>query len=296
MRKLEFSLDPEYIAEIKSDIVPAIFTEKQFNLIIKRFSGKKLSQGERNNFSRYVSKKMKAIYKIAKKDIKKMFVYGNEHILKERKELALKYLKKYSRKFKNKHVLITGSFLYKKEYKDIDIFVIAKYEKDDYKEKKFHINYFDEELYSSLFFRSISKLCISNKKIGEHKLNEEVNINTLISLYQEILNDLKTRRIADKIILRDFIIQSYYLRNSIIIDSYNLNLEVSRILNLKSIKETIKSILIDAIIIGVEKKESIKAMKKTISSYEELMKEYRQHKEYYLDLIEPFKKVIMLES
>ena len=121
MRKLEYGINLEHFKKIKQDIVPTLFTEHQFQLIKKKFTNKPMTQSEKNEFSRTISKKMKAIYKILNKD--NIFIYGN--IKEEKLKIAKTYLKKFSRKFKNKHVIISGSFLYKEKYNDIDIFVIT---------------------------------------------------------------------------------------------------------------------------------------------------------------------------
>jgi len=43
MRKLTYSVDLEHFEQIKKEIVPSIFTEHQFNLIHRKFSGKVLT-------------------------------------------------------------------------------------------------------------------------------------------------------------------------------------------------------------------------------------------------------------
>lgn len=296
MRKLDYSINLEHFNEIKKYIVPNLFTKHQFDLINRKFSGRKMTDSEKNEFSRAISKKMMAINKILKKETKEVFAYGKEKIRQDRLKQAYKYLNKFSRKFRNKHVIITGSFLYGKKYNDIDIFVIAKYEKEDYNTGKFHINYFTEDVYSSLFFKSIAKLCVSNKEMLQHPLKEKVDIDTFISLYQELFNDLDNNFKGVKATLREFLLQASFINNASIPDSLDLKNEADNIVKLKNPKELIKNIFINAVLMGVDKKKAVTAMKNMISSYKELMKEYKQHKKYYLNIMDSFQKVISIES
>ena len=296
MRKLDYTIDLAYFDEIKEYIVPAIFTSHQFGLIKKKFSNKKMSNSEKNEFSRTISKKMTAVGKILKKEAGGVFVYGKERIKPERLKQAYKHLKKFSRKFKDKHVIITGSFLYSRRYNDIDIFVVSKYEKEDYTIGKFHINYFTEDVYNSLFFRSITKLCISNKEIKQSPLKEKIDISTFISLYQELFHDLDKNFKAIKSTLREFLLQASFIGNFPVPDSLDLKNEVDNIAKLKNPKEIIKNIFINAILIGIGKRKALDAMRKMIASYEGLIKEYKQHEYYYTDIMDAFKRVISIES
>ena len=189
MRKLAYSMDLAHLRQIKNDIVPALFTRHQFDLIIKKFSGKAMTPTEKNEFSRAISKKMKGIMKLIDNESNGVFIYGKERILPERLQQASTYLRRFSRKLKNKHIILTGSFLYSKSYNDIDIFIVSKYEKEERSEGKFHINYLTEDVYTSLFFKSITKLGISNREIMKYPIEEKANLDTFISLYQELFND-----------------------------------------------------------------------------------------------------------
>lgn len=294
MRKLEYTINLNHFREIKNKIVPVIFTQHQFNLIEKKLTKKKMTASERNEFSRTVSKKMKAIHQIMGK--KDFFVYGENNIRKDRLKLALGYLKKFSRKFKNKQVLISGSFLYQKEYNDIDIFVVSKYEKEDYHIKNFHINYLTEDVYSSLFFASLKKLCLSNEKIKITEIREKIDLDIFISLYQELFNDLDRNFKGVKKTLREFLLQAAFISHSLLPDSLYLTQQVNLILKTKKPKEIIKKIFVNSVVLGTSPKKAIAVMKNIISSYQDIIKEYKQHKSYYLSLTEAFKEVISIES
>ncbi|MFH1276176.1 MAG: hypothetical protein ABIH82_03620 [Candidatus Woesearchaeota archaeon] len=291
MRKLPFTPDWDLLKGIKEDLVPVLFTEHQFDLIRKKCSKQMMTQTEKNEFSRTISRKMKAINKILGKETDNVFVYGKEKMIKTRLETSIKYLKKFTRKFKNKQIIITGSFLYKESYNDIDIFVVSKYEKEDYKEGKFHINYLTEDVYSSLFFASIKQLCLSNQKLEYQKTSEKIDLNTFISLYQELFNDLDKKFIGVRKTLREFLLQAAYLSNSTLPDSLELSKKINLILKAKRSAEVIKKIFVQTILVGVPSKEALITMKEMILSYKNLIKEYSQHKEYYLNLMGAFEEV-----
>src|SRR3989338_1610806 len=106
MRKLNYHLDMEHLQKIKQDIVPVLFTEHQFGLIEKKLQTHQLTASEKNEFSRTISRKMKAVYAIMDQQEKDVYAYGKQKMIPSRLILAKKYLQMFARKFKNKHVLI----------------------------------------------------------------------------------------------------------------------------------------------------------------------------------------------
>ncbi len=294
MRKLSYRLDVPYLRKIKVEIVPTLFTAHQFSLIEKKFLGKKMTASERNEFSRTISRKINAINALMNKE--SIFIYGKEKILPNRLEKAKEYLHSFSRKFKNKPVLITGSFLYNQKYNDIDVFVMSKYEKNDYHHGQFHINYLAEESYHSLFFNSLRKVCVSNREITPGIIMEKITIDTLISLYQEVFNDLHRKFAGVKRTLREFLLQAAYLSKSPLPASDELHQQVKAILMVKKPQQLIKRIFIHTIMIGTAPPKARREMKEMISSYQDIAKEYPQHKDYYNDLIDSFQEVRALES
>src|SRR3989338_1065479 len=145
MRKLNYQLNLEHLQKIKQDIVPVLFTKHQFGLIEKKLKNRPITTSEKNEFSRTISRKMKAVYALMDQQERDIYVYGKQKVTPSRLTLSKKYLKIFTRKFKNKHVLISGSFLHSKIFNDIDVFIFSKYEKEDYKLGKFHINYLTKD-------------------------------------------------------------------------------------------------------------------------------------------------------
>lgn len=293
MRKLQFNLNLQYLKEKKADLVPTLFTEHQFQLLEKKLTHKYLSPSEKNEFSRTISRKMKAIYALMGYQEEGILIYGENKMRKDRVDRGMKYLQRFSRKFKNKHVLISGSFLYSKDYNDIDVFVVSKYDKDDFKLGKFHINYLDEEVYHSLFFSSLQMLCLSNRRIRDTIVTEKITLDTFLSLYQELGNDLAGEFKGVDKTLREFLLQAAYIAKRDVPDSAELRHEVKSILRTKKPLELVKKMVVECILLGVEK-ETFSTIKKLIKSYQEIIQEYPQHENYYKQMIEPLQEVIAL--
>ena len=147
---------------------------------------------------------------------------------------------------------------------------------------------------TSLFFASLRRLCLTNKKLTTPKIKENVNLDTFISLYQELFNDLDRKFKGVKKTLREFLLQASFLSQEPIPDSVELRKQVDSILKLKKPEEIIKKIFVKTIVINTKPKKAIQLMKKMIDSYQDLINEYHQHKSYYLDLIQAFKEVISI--
>ncbi len=294
MRKLQWAFSLKQLQSAKAVLVPALFTKHQYHLLEKRCNNQHLTPSERSEFSRSISPKMNAIYSLLEKETDSVFIYGKEKIKLKRIALGIKYLKKFSRQFKNKHVLITGSFLYKDYYKDIDVFVISKYDKVDYLKGKFHINHLPEEAYASLFFASARQVCISNQKIIPVEIKESINADTFTSLYQELFNDLDRHFPGARKTLREFLLQAAFLSQFSIPDSVQLHLQVEKILHAVKPKEIIKNIFVQSVVLSMGLEKTIFSLQEMISSYKELIMEYKQHKNYYEDLISAFQEVIAI--
>ena len=91
-----------------------------------------------------------------------MIIYNphNEKMLKRRIKEAEIILNEIPAKY----CFITGSFVYKEKYKDIDIFIISRTKKQiKFKDKKINFTMVDFNEIYSLFYHSASKNCIAKK-------------------------------------------------------------------------------------------------------------------------------------
>lgn len=291
MGKLLDWLNKEKLEENYSLLVPAIFTERQFELLDKKIQQRKLKPVEQVYFSHSIAKKIRAINSLTDLE-KEYFIYGEREIIKERKEAAIKLLKKIERNHKKMKILISGSFLYYKKYRDIDIFIISEYEKEDYVRDKLHFNYLKPEVLESVFFSSLSKICVANFDLSFLKIKEKISISQIISKYQEIMKDISEKNYPWlKINLRDFILDCSYLSEGVILDSFQLKNRLEKILKKKNKTRLIEKMFVYAILNGFEAGEIKTISLKMIKSYRELIKSYK-HKEYYSFLINSFKEVL----
>ena len=98
-----------------------------------------------------------------------MIIYNphNETTLSERLKEAGELLAQIPAKY----CFITGSFLYKEKYKDIDVFVITRSKTEiTLKNKKVKITTIDFNDLYSLFYRSVSKSCIAKSILPAKQL------------------------------------------------------------------------------------------------------------------------------
>jgi hypothetical protein len=217
MGKLENYIKLESLERAKNYLVPHIFTENYYNILKARIRGTRLSDNEKYYYSHSIKKKLKGIIELMGMD---ELVNGREFIRKERSSKAITLLKKYSRKHKNMKMLVSGSFLYNEKYNDIDVFVISKYEKEDYKDGKIHINYLPANVEKTLFFQSINAISISNFK-SERKIEEDIDIADVLHLYEVVILLIiqKDDYLQE---LRDLIVRLEYISNRVILNSMQL--------------------------------------------------------------------------
>jgi len=238
--------------------------------------------------SRTIMKKLKAMQTLHKPQ-DNYYLSGESFMLPERKEEALKILKQAELNHKNLKIIISGSFLYQKKYNDIDLFIISKYEKEDYKEDKLHFNYLKQEDENSLFVKSISQISISNFDASFLHVKERITISQIISKYQQVLKDITDKNNTWlKIDLRDLIMGCTYAGEKVVLNSAQLHHLVNK---LTVNQNNLKSLFVYSLLNGFELKTVKLIGVKMIQSYQELMKEYKGE-DYYNSLIESFAEVL----
>ena len=291
MGKLIQQLTNEQLIQNHSLLVPSIFTERQFNLLKKKLNNQKFSNTESAYFSRTISKKLMAINSLTDLE-NQYFIRGEKQIISNRKNKAIKLLKKFSRNHKNMKLLISGSFLYNKRYNDIDLFIVSKYEKEDYQEKGIHINYLTPDSLNTLFFHSLSQISISNFNTSFLDLKENINIDDLVMKYQEVMKDLEEKNYSWlKIDLRDFLIDCSYARDEMVLSSLQLKNNLTSLLKRKNKKEIIQKMFIYTLLKSYKSKEVKRISLNMIDSYKSLMKDSK-NKQHFQNLINSFKEVL----
>lgn len=247
---------------LEEELVPIIFTKAQFEIIKKKVENKELSYNEKMNLYRSINKKLNVISKI--NNHSNCFLRGKEDILEKRIDLSLKLLKKIERNHKGQKIIISGSYLWNENYNDIDVFIISKYNKEDYNDGNIHYNYINDT--DNIFFSSINKISVSNFEVGKDEFNFEVD--DLISIYQELIIYM-TQGKDCKQELRDFIIGQSFLTTQTVLNSKQLNTVFNK-MNIRLVNE----MMINALLFNIneELKKDILLM---IKNNEELYNEYK---------------------
>ncbi len=243
MENLENYLTLENLNKAKPYLVPYIFSHNYFNILKAKLKNKKLSENERYYYNHFIKKKLQGMIELF--DIS-YEIKGKEFIREDRLKKAIKLLKKYSRKHKNMKMLITGSFLYKEKYNDIDIFVISKYNKEDYKDGKVHINFLPADIEKTLFFKSIYKISVANFK-STKRVEEEFKVEDILQLY-EIVIVLIMQKSYYLPELRDLITRAEYISNKVILNSMQLKTITDKVIKTKNPIKIINKYIIIKII------------------------------------------------
>ncbi len=243
MRKLENYIKLGNLESSKKSLVPHIFTENYYNILRLRLAGKKLTENERYYYNHFIKKKLSGMMDLMEID---MMIAGREFIRKDRISKAKSILKTYSRKHKGMKMLVSGSFLYNENYKDIDIFIISKYEKEDYREGNIHVNYLPADIEKTLFFQSINAISISNFR-PDSNIEEDFDINDMLHLYEVVILLMiqKDEYLQE---LRDLIVRLEYASNKVILNSMQLKMITDKIIRSRNPKEVISKYLIAKII------------------------------------------------
>lgn len=291
MSNLIRGLNLEAFQLSSNQLAPSLFTKKQIELILKKSKSQELTPTERAYFSRTITKKLNAINLLCPTE-GKYFFNGTEYMLPERKEKALALFKRIEKNHKNLKILISGSFLYSKAYHDLDLFIISKYEKEDFKEGIVHYNYLKPEAVNTLFFNSLTKICLANFNLNGIKVEESITSVQIISKYQEIMRDLFNQNKSWlKTDLREFIIDCYYAGQGITLNSLQLKLIIQSILKSRKPEKILQRIFINALLMGFNPKKIKSISLNLIKSYHDLIKDYN-HKEYYQKMIQNFREVL----
>jgi len=167
-----------------------------------------------------------------------MIIYNpiNENILKERIKMAEDLLNQIPVKY----CFITGSFLYKENYKDIDIFVVSRTKKKfSLKNSKVKISIIDFNNLHSLFYHSVSKSCIAKNILPKKTLK------TTIADYWNVVNEAIPTILNQKDKfhknIRFLVLYTEYFKTGNILDTFELNKKISQFKTHKELLEYIKN-------------------------------------------------------
>ncbi|MCK5025372.1 MAG: hypothetical protein KAS15_02190 [Nanoarchaeota archaeon] len=131
-----------------------------------------------------------------------------------------------------KHCFITGSFLYKKDYKDIDVFVISRTKKEIKADNpKVNIIKIDFNDLYSLFYHSVSKSCIAKNILPKKQL--KITFADYWNIINEAVPCVLNNKKAFRKEIRFVVLYTEYFKTSHIFDSFELMDKISKFRNYK---------------------------------------------------------------
>lgn len=153
----------------------------------------------------------------------------NEKIIKERITEAEKILNNWHYKY----CFISGSFLFKKEYRDIDLFVITRSKKETKLiNKKINIIKIDFNDLYSLFYHSVSKSCIAKNILPRKPL--KITIADYWGVINEAVPAILNQKNKFHKDIRFLVLYTDYFKNKRILSTYELR---KKIIEFKGYKE-----------------------------------------------------------
>ncbi|MBL7148341.1 MAG: hypothetical protein ISS82_05940 [Nanoarchaeota archaeon] len=142
-----------------------------------------------------------------------------------------------------KYCFVTGSFIYKNNYEDIDIFVITR-AKRRLKIHKFHkfvnkikINIIDFNDLYSLFYHSVSKSCVSKNILPVKPL--KVTISDYWHVINEAIPTILNQKNKYHKDIRFLVLYTEFFKTGNVLDTFQLNQKINQF---KDYKEILKYI------------------------------------------------------
>ncbi len=217
------------VLEHRQQLVPAIFTECQADLIQKYIHHQKLTPSEQTYFYSAIRRKMEALKSLQEK----YYITGGD-MIPQRVEQAKNILKI----LQHEKAFISGSFLYKKEYNDIDIFVVRTRRKS-YRMGNKHFTCITEKDLHQPIFASAAKYSVATFSAVVNVIPKRGKFDELLFVYQWVINQILDGE--DQKEIRDLIFQYFMYIKKDILDARSLDLKVIEIKNLAK-EEKIKMI------------------------------------------------------
>ncbi|MFO8015819.1 MAG: hypothetical protein R6U32_01810 [Candidatus Woesearchaeota archaeon] len=187
------------VLQRKRLFVPLIFTERQFNVLRKYSSNAGLSNAERKALYTSIKDKMEALSSFSGeyKD-REYYISSPGEImpsrLAEAKEIVDAYSKKHDR------VFVAGSFLFSRDFNDIDIFIVRKRGYRERWDRNRHIIFLPERRLSSPVFQSASLISVSSFLIPRKTRKRRPFLSELMATYHEaVIEHMKKEKKPESI-------------------------------------------------------------------------------------------------
>src|SRR3989338_4798990 len=263
----------EMIEKNQDILLGRIFTKLQLNILKKKLNNKSLDTNEKTYYYKYIKPKVAAMLSFS--GISEINIHGREYILEERLPKAVKLLQQLSKKHKNKKIMASGSFLFSKEYHDIDFFVFTRYSKEDYRKGSLHVNFLPKSALDSIFFSSISQISISNFRY-EAKTSFALTMQDVLQSY-ELLIDAVLRKQEFSKELRDFLLKAEFASKGVILSPKQLY-GLKKKITYKNAVKLLSDTLINSLLYGYALKDIKSSLKEHIRDYTSLLKKYHNAK------------------
>jgi hypothetical protein len=219
--------------------VPIVFTKKQYDILSKYKWKNRLTNSERKSLYSSIKKKMEALNCLSReqKDIE-YYINSPRQIIPTRLDKAKKLIDIYSKKYDK--VFISGSFLFSKEYGDIDIFIVKeKGYKEKWDEDK-HLIFLAEKRLTKPVFQSAALISVSNFYIPCVMKESRLKLGELMSSYHEAAIEIRGGKYRD---LTRHIVFVYHLKvKHKLLNGLKLK-TITNKLNLDELEDMVKSII-----------------------------------------------------
>lgn len=161
-----------------------------------------------------------------------MIIYnpGSERIITERAKEAQALLEEIPAR----HCFITGSFIYKEKYKDIDVFVVTRSKKEiRLSNMKAKVTIIDFNDIYSLFYHSVAKCCIAKNILPTKPL--KVTISDYWHVVNEAVPTLLNQKDKYHKDVRFLVLYTEYFRTGGILDTYQLDRKINEFKDYKDV-------------------------------------------------------------
>jgi len=199
-----------------------------------------------------------------------MIIYNphNEMLLSKR----LKEAEELLAQIPVKYCFITGSFLSKERYKDIDIFVVTRSQKEMVlRNKKVKITTIDFNDLYSIFYHSVSKNCIAKNILPTKQL--KVTLSDYWHVINEAIPTLLNQKDKFHKDVRFLVLYTEYFKTGEILDTFQLNERIHFFKNYNEVMDYVKREL-PGIINKYAKSSYVKRFFYTQAAYYKKLKEY----------------------
>lgn len=284
---MENCLNLELIEKNESLLEGRIFTALQLSILKKRLKKEHLDSNEKTYYYKFIKPKIRAM--MAFFNISEININGKEYIQKNRLEAAIRLIHGLEQKHKSKKIIISGSFLFNKNYEDIDVFIFSKYDKEDYKKGKIHVSFLRESALDSLFFSSLCKISVSNFSYAPNN-KFEIELSSILQIYELLINSIIGNEDYEKN-LRDLILQTEYISKGVILDPKQLYDNKGKFSHKNM--NLLSSSFINSLVLGYAAKILRNKLKTQVNSYRKLLIEYDKAKNLPI-YIDTYSKVIAL--